>query len=424
MSAQIVFLTAFLGIVAGVHPVNLEVSGPIKTVRMMLGEREVAVLTQPPWRATIEMGRTLVPRELTAIGFDAQGKEIARTTQILNLPRPVAEFDILLEQNAGQAPAGLTLRWSHLVGSRPTKAKVALDGKPLALDRKLHARLPKLDLETPHVISAELRFDDGFVTRRELVIESVRSDTVGTQLTPIMVRETAAQHPASWDGCLVGPSGRAVRTAAMETPRAVVIVVRDPNHDFRLPRGELPSLDKGTVLRMLWPVGRRYDADPKNPASFLFPPSSDVNVEKTSFPRFLSALGPVLISNEPLQLADAVAAAGVQAATGVQRRAVVVILTRKPDESMNAPREVRRYLASIGVPLFVWSPTAPPPPRAQAWGEFDDVSTTEKLGQAIERLRHTLAEQRIAWVDVDPLTALRLKANESCGIETSARVEP
>jgi hypothetical protein len=88
---------------------------------------------------------------------------------------------------------------------------------------------------------------------------------------------------------------------------------------------------------------------------------------------------------------------------------------------MNAPREVRRYLASIGVPLFVWSPTAPPPPRAEAWGEFDDVSTTEKLGQAIERIRRTLAEQRIAWVDVDPLTALRLKPNQSCGIETAAQ---
>lgn len=423
MNAQIVFLTLFLGIVGGVHPVSLEVSGPVKTVRMMLGEREVAVLTQPPWRATIEMGRTLVPRELTAIGFDAQGKEIARATQILNLPRPVAEFDIALEQGAVEAPAGLTLRWRHLLGTRPDKAKASLDGKPLALDRKLHARLPKLNLETPHVISAELRFDDGFVARRELVIESIRSDTVGTQLTPIVVRETAAQHPPSWDGCLISPSGRAVRTAAVETPRAVVIVVRDPNRDFSLPKGDLPSLDKGTVLRMLWPVGRRYDAD-QNPASFLFPPSSDVNVEKTSFLRFVSVRGPVLLSDEPLQLADAVAAAGVQAATGVQRRAVVLVLSRKRDESTHAPREVRRYLASIGVPLFVWSPTAPPPPRAETWGEFDDVSTTEKLGQAIERIRRALAEQRIAWVDVDPLTALRLKANESCGIETSARAEP
>src|SRR5437867_2802675 len=184
MPAQIVFLTLFLGVVAGPHPVSLQVSGPIRTVRMTLGDLEVAVLRQPPWRATVQMGRELLPRELTAIGFDAEGKEIARATQILNLPRQTAEFDIAL-QYSGEVPNGLMLSWRHLMGTSLRKALTTLDGKPLALDRRLHARLPKLDMEVPHVIGAELRFEDGFVARRELVIESVRSDSVGTQLTPI-----------------------------------------------------------------------------------------------------------------------------------------------------------------------------------------------------------------------------------------------
>src|SRR5262245_58813207 len=119
---------------------------------MMLGDREVAVLNQPPWRATVDMGRTLVPRELTAVGFDAEGKEIARATQILNLPRPAAEVDIVVEGN------DLTLRWRHLMGLKPVKATASMDGTPLSLDRTLHARLPKIDRETPHVISAEVRF--------------------------------------------------------------------------------------------------------------------------------------------------------------------------------------------------------------------------------------------------------------------------
>ena len=49
------------------------------------------------------------------------------------------------------------------------------------------------------------------------------------------------------------------------------------------------------------------------------------------------------------------------------------------------------------------------------------MSTPEKLAQAVERVRRTLAEQRIAWVDVDPLTALRLTADERCGIATVTR---
>ena len=110
MSAQIVFLSLFLGIVAGRTTVTLQVSGPVKTVRMLVGGRQAAVLTQPPWRATVDLGTELTPRELTAVGFDANGDEIARATQVLNLPRPVAEFDIMIDKGR------VSLPWRHLMG--------------------------------------------------------------------------------------------------------------------------------------------------------------------------------------------------------------------------------------------------------------------------------------------------------------------
>jgi hypothetical protein len=52
----------------------------------------------------------------------------------------------------------------------------------------------------------------------------------------------------------------------------------------------------------------------------------------------------------------------------------------------------------------------------------EDVSTMEKLRAAVMRLRRALDEQRIAWVDADPLTALRLQANAKCGIEAAANL--
>src|SRR5262249_60528759 len=106
MSAQIVFLTLFLGVVGGLQPVALQVSGPVRMVRMMLGSREVAVLTQPPWRATVDLGAELTPRQLAAIGLDARGNEIARATQILNPPRPIAEVHIAVEHSGREGPAG------------------------------------------------------------------------------------------------------------------------------------------------------------------------------------------------------------------------------------------------------------------------------------------------------------------------------
>src|SRR5262249_45992225 len=130
--------------------------------------------------------------------------------------------------------------------------------------------------------------------------------------------------------------------------------------------------------------------------------------------------GPVTTDDEPLYFADAVAAAGIRAATGGQRRVVIFILSRKTDSSTLDPGAVRRHLASICVPLFVWSPPPAPPRSAAAWGDHEDVSSMVRLGEAVQRVRHALEEQRIAWVNVDPFTALLLKANESCGIATAA----
>jgi hypothetical protein len=100
---------------------------------------------------------------------------------------------------------------------------------------------------------------------------------------------------------------------------------------------------------------------------------------------------------------------------------VILVLSRKADASMHDAGAVRRYLEAIGVPLFVWSPVGPRPEAEAAWGKIDDISSQTAFTAAVNRVRQTLDEQRIAWVDVDPLTALHLTANEACGIATLAR---
>ena len=94
MDAQIVFLSLFLGLVSGTRSVELQVTGPVRTVRLTLDGRTAATMTKAPWRANIELGPELMPRELAAIGLDGEGREIARATQVLNLPRPLAELDV------------------------------------------------------------------------------------------------------------------------------------------------------------------------------------------------------------------------------------------------------------------------------------------------------------------------------------------
>jgi len=111
----------------------------------------------------------------------------------------------------------------------------------------------------------------------------------------------------------------------------------------------------------------------------------------------------------------------VQAMAGARRRAVVFAIGRASDASRYDGQTVRRYLASIGVPLFVWSLTGPRPELTAAWGEILDVSDQGKLRAATDLLKKNIAAQRIAWLDTDPIHALRATVKASCGLARVAK---
>ena len=156
-------------------------------------------------------------------------------------------------------------------------------------------------------------------------------------------------------------------------------------------------------------------------AALLFDSSQDMSASTIGLVWFLTRTYSGRYYNEPLQLTDAVAVSGLRAMGEAQRRAVVLVVGKRGDHSLNDSRAVRHYLADIGVPLFVWSVTGPRPELTDIWGEVEDVSSMNGLRAAADKLRENLAAQRIAWVDVDPLKALRLRADSRCGMATVAR---
>jgi hypothetical protein len=395
-------------------------------VRILVDGREVSRLTQPPWHTVLDFGKEIVPRELMAIGYDAGGNEVARTSQVLNLPRPAAEFEIVLERNNASA----VLRWRHLSNARPKSAILTLDGTHLRLDENFRAHLPRLDFNVPHVIAAEIRFDDGFVARRELVIAGGISDSIGTQLTPIAVRTTTPKLPTTFEGCFT-VKGAAVRTAAMEKPGALVIVIHDPDTHVarsvarlwaRDPSTRTLSFGSDTSEEIMFPIAKRF-VDAAQTAA-LFEHSVEIDAGGRGVISMLTTdYGESVPPSQPRQFADAVAVAGVKAVTGGRRRAVVLVLGGDThDASRHDVRRVRRYLASIGVPLFVWSVTEPRPDQLAAWGEIDEISSAYGLRSSTERVRRALDSQRIAWLASDPVSALRVAARSDCGVAPLARL--
>jgi hypothetical protein len=430
MSPQLVFLSLFLGLVSGPHRVALHAGPAIRSVRILLDGRQVAEMKQAPWQATVDFGPSIVPGDLVAVGFDAHGREVARVAQAVNVPRPFAEFVIALKNDEKGMPVSAELRWEHLLGVKPARSSLTVDRKSIRLDQTFRGRLPRLNMDHPHAIAAEMRFADGIVSRRELVVGGALGYMADSELTPVGVRQWTESPPENLGDCFTS-AGSPVRVSAIENSPALVIFVLDPDptETIRMlnPKnspgalGVGPdqrrgiSLDSGTWMRILWPIGEQFKTTSNSPA-LLFPPSIDVR-GSTSLVSFLShAYGDHVNDKTPRQAADAVGAAGLNAITGAHRRAVVLMLSQCKDVSTHSGPSIRNYLASIGVPLFVWSPAGPRPELQGEWGDIQDVSSLPKLRIAAGQLRAELSTQRVAWVAAEPVQAFRIEPTGRCGI--------
>src|SRR5205823_2798883 len=178
----------FLGLISGRREVDLQAGPAVKSIRILLDGRQVAELQKEPWSAIVDFGTVITPGELVAAGYDDDGKEVARESQLVNLPHPTADFVIVLRHDEKGAPASAELRWKHLLGSAPLTSSLEVDGKNVSLDSAMRATLPHLDRGQLHLIAATISFHDGVVARRELVVGGANGDTAETQLTPIAVR--------------------------------------------------------------------------------------------------------------------------------------------------------------------------------------------------------------------------------------------
>jgi hypothetical protein len=421
--SQLVFLTLFLGLVSGKQPLALKADANVKSVRIVIDGTPMATLTEPPWRAEIDFGPALLPHEVDAVGLDAGGKEIARATQFVNVPRPQAEAEIVVDRNAEGRPARAQVVVRHLGQATTRGATMTLDDAALPLDRDFAAALPAVDMKRPHLLMAEVKFADGAVARRELVFGGEFAESAEAQLTPVAIVRTGDAEPKG--DCFVA-GGKPLHVRSIEAGEADVIVVRDPSNatiKSQIIKGIMPTvqryatLDPGTSAHLLSAVAENVrDAAGKTE---IFPLSASVDASHSGMLYMLTTLN--LRQAGPRQWADATAVAGVRAAARGHRRAVVLVVGEAPDKSDYQPAIVRNYLAALGVPLFVWSPGGALPELAARWGAVEDMSGAGRVVSGTQRIQRELARQRIAWVEADPVTALRAEVKDGCGYARAAR---
>jgi hypothetical protein len=405
---EIVFSSLLLGLVAGVQPVSVEIApaGGARSVVFSIDGRTAATVGSP-FHAELDFGAELRPHELVATAYDAAGRAVGRAVRRLNTPQPAARLEILLEEDTRGRPATARLVSTSVRSDRPIRQSLELDGKRLDIGADGRARLPPLDLDRVHVLSAVADYGEDATARADLAFGGGSLGQAGSRLTavPILVIGDEAPSTETLRGAFVGPKGL-VDPAAIEKADATVLFVRHPLPGEAARHLGKPNRDypveflQDERVSYVWPVPRKSAGD--DPEADLFESMGPFGRGDKGFHWLLSHVGrigrPV---PPPYRYADAVAVAGLQASGSSSRRAVVLVEgTDRQDASRFSPSMVRGYLESLGVPLRVWALTGV---ASQNWSgvSTDDVSSLFKLSIAVSRLQRDLAAQRVVWVAGD-----------------------
>lgn len=404
------FATLFLGLLLGPHDVELLADEQVKIVEILLDGAVVARLEERPFAAEVDFGDTLEPHHLEAVAFDGTGREMERTEQWINMPRPPAEVTVVLVEGDDGFARRVQVAWKALEYEDPQSVEVTLDGRPLPFDDASDFALPTYDTNQLHLLKVEVTFDASLSASAEVTFGGFYADEVSSEITAVPVDISAfgpSLPQAGERSSRFQVAGEPLLVAGVEKGPAEVLFIRDANVKDALvalyPRygRDIPlSLGKDHRLRVLWATPQIREVGDSQHA--LFPRSADLEASDGELYWYLSRLvWPT--NNEAQKVADAVAVGGMAAAARNRRRAVVLLLgPRRVDSARLEPAQVRGYLEALRVPLHVWS-THSKEWQGDGWGEVEDVSTIWKLARATRKLRRALEQQRIVWLEGEHL---------------------
>lgn len=419
---MVTFVSLFLGLVFGVHPVEVLVGEDVAAVEIRLDGELVGRLEGEPWRVDCDFGE-LEPRELVAVSFDAEGKELGRARQWVNLPQPHAEVGVVLEKDADGRALAARLSWESIVGD-PLTVYASLDGKPLVVQDPRRIALPPAGTDQLHFLRLRLEFPRDVSAVEELPFGGTFSGEAAGELTAVLVRTEAKDlRPSDLEGRL-HVDGEPLQVVGVEQGPAEVVLVLDRAYIgedlpvllrqfirqvgvrysqnpavyegiVRRELAQVMTLRKETRARWMWPVPVSQPSDLGGYE--VFSPSPPIDASRKGVLDILANVEPPKLRGAQ-RLADAVAAAARTTSRDRRRRAVVLTLSAEPrDESRLTTEQARRYLADLQVPLHVWW-AAKKVPADTAWGPGVPTPTSAALIKAVRRLQDDLDSQWVVWV--------------------------
>jgi len=415
------FLTLLLGLTVGVQRIELAVDHRVASVELLLDGEPVAVLRGAPWVAQCDFGPALLPHHLEAIARDAEGNEIDRALQRVNLPREAAEATLRLS-GGDQGYTGAELSWRAVDESDPEEIQVRFDGEPLEVANG-RVTLPPYDKKTVHVLAAELMWKNQVSAQTEVAFGGDFGAKVGSELTSVALELADSKSLPSAEelGSWLRIDDQPARVVAVERGPREVLLVRDDactptlRSLVRQASGAGPRRSQSSSQRMtaglalkdtLRLVGTHPTLIPIKGGGFtaLFPVSANLNSP-------LAGLGFTLTNlffrteSDDLgeRLGEAVGVAGLRAMASNRVRALLLV---RSSEANDAPPpggldagNVRGFLAALGVPLFYWTVGPSRENKQDAWGEPTAIRGWGGVHLAVGALIEALRPQFVVWIE-------------------------
>lgn len=409
---MIAFITLFLGLVHGTVPLRLAAAEPVAVVEIYLDDEKVADVYGPPFEAELDLGPEIVPRELVAVARADDGRRLGEVRQWINRPRPGAEASFVLERDRSGLPTSARLVWRRISGAPLSAARVFFDGIPIDAPDPERIAIPRHAPDTAHILLAEVDFLDGGSATAVASFGGVNRGKAEKELTGIPVR-VVGKAPAPPADRLAGwleSGGRPLLVAAVEEGPAEVGFVLAGNAQEDLERldtdGRWPwpwpcpkPLELPAETRFRFTITRPRTVSESGEVVRLFPAAGEYT-PKDGRLLYVGARAAFEHADGAPAIAEAVAVSAVATAGRERRRAVVLVLGEGATEMgrLDAAR-VRRYMARLRVPFFVWRTSDGRVPAALDWPGVVDASTVPRLREAFHALRAELASQRIVWVE-------------------------
>ncbi len=424
---MIEFITLFLGLLAGPRPVELAAGDAVAAVELSLDGRRVARLEGAPWSTTVDLGPELLPHRLEAVAFDAAGRPLERARKLINTSSSNYAAAIALDPVAGAARRTGRIVWQAVLDRRPTVLDARFSGEELAVDAAGRFTLPPHDPGKRHAIEVTLGFKDGRSVHADLIFGGGFGERVTSSLTAVPITSPRSRASGATPWTVGEVEGWLERDGE---PLAVFAAGAEPGKLILL-RDEGVIRELGWLRRRLAGFGpRRAEQSEHLTYSVIAISPRPVAGHEGTFK--LAELGrldrkyglrPLLLSNEPLvargrgevklrrrgagqKLWESLAVAGLNAAATNRPRAVLLLLGVAPeDESLLAAAQAIRYLTSVRVPLFVWTPLAETLERLELGDTARTASGLSGLEETIRRIAVELASQTVVWVKGEHLPA-------------------